>query len=849
MKNRTQKWNPIGTLNKRTFRQNKGRNIVAAAAVILTTLMFTTLFVLSQSITKNMTEMAFRQAGYDAQVSVKSITDQQFAEIRKHPDVTEAGESLVLGVAENPQLTSRQIEIRWADESYASHSFAQPTTGAMPEAAEEIALDTQTLDRLGVPHELGQEVTIQWRKDLTKEEMTDSTFTLCGFWEGNESSYAGMAWVSRPFADEMIGQRDGSDPAQALGIHMAQFHLRDERNISEMMDGILADLGMEDLEYGENLAYSPELNAAAMQEGASMYLGMGLVFLAGYLIIYNIFQISVTADIQFYGKLKTLGTTTKQIRKLIYGQANRLCLMGIPVGILMGYLLGMKLVPVLISWEETASVSASPVIFVGSALFAWLTVTISCLRPAKLAGKVSPMEALRYSDGGAKGKKQKKRSGSGASIAGMAWANLGRNKKRTVTVICSLTFALVLLSAFYAKNAAFDMEKYLQDTTLADFQVDIASNQDYTGGYQPQDDALGQEFLAQVNSLEGIGETGTMYSTQFTSAISENALQNMRNYYTEETLKEWESYDPEGARDCAAAMENKEAQVIVWGAEGLPLKTIGNSYVLDGAFDEEKFAAGEYILAVAPGDERTDITMPTYSVGEQVAIEGKTFTVMAVVYPLRSVVEGAREAGKQTGYALEFILPGAAFRELWPERNIRKFYFNIAEEQVEGAQTMLDTYVEETNSGLGITSRKSIEEQYRKQTRSSSVTGMAISVVIALVGVLNFINSMITSIVSRKKEFAMIQSVGMSRKQLQKLLIFEGLYYALITLVCSYAVSSLAVGIGVRAMVAGGYTTFRFTLLPLVLCTPVILGFAVMIPFICFKNLEKQSIVERLRTE
>lgn len=56
-----------------------------------------------------------------------------------------------------------------------------------------------------------------------------------------------------------------------------------------------------------------------------MYAGMFLVFVAGYLIIYNIFQISVSADIQFYGKLKTLGTTKKQIKKLIYGQANRLC--------------------------------------------------------------------------------------------------------------------------------------------------------------------------------------------------------------------------------------------------------------------------------------------------------------------------------------------------------------------------------------------------------------------------------------------------------------------------------------------------------------------------------------------
>ena len=141
-------------------------------------------------------------------------------------------------------------------------------------------------------------------------------------------------------------------------------------------------------------------------------------------------------------------------------------------------------------------------------------------------------------------------------------------------------------------------------------------------------------------------------------------------------------------------------------------------------------------------------------------------------------------------------------------------------------------------------------EQYKAQTRSAAVMGNAVSVVIALVGVLNFINSMVTAIVSRKKEFAMIQSVGMTKKQLRKMLIFEGLDYAGLTLIASYVLSGLGVGVVIRAMVSDSFTaTFHFTLLPLALCTPIILVFAVIVPYICFKNLEKKSIVERLRIE
>ena len=162
---------------------------------------------------------------------------------------------------------------------------------------------------------------------------------------------------------------------------------------------------------------------------------------------------------------------------------------------------------------------------------------------------------------------------------------------------------------------------------------------------------------------------------------------------------------------------------------------------------------------------------------------------------------------------------------------------------MEEAYELLKEYRQTKAVGMNIVSRKEIEAQYEAETRSSAVIGYAISIVIALVGILNFINSMVTAIISRKKEFAMIQSVGMTKRMLA----LEGLSYAGITLAVSFALGTVTVGVFVRAMVAGGYSTFRFTLLPLVICTPVLLLFAVLVPYICFRNLEKRSVVERLR--
>lgn len=844
---------PIQTLNQRTFKKNRGRNLVAIIAILMTTIMFTTLFTLAQSMSKNMVEMTFRQTGYDGQASFKSITAEQFSLIADHPDVAEAGESLVLGLAQNKKLGGKQVEIRWSSDINAEHSFAVPTTGTMPTAADEIALDTLILDRLGIPHQLGETVKLEWRKDLAKDEVTTSTFTLCGFWEGNESVYASMAWVSREFADEMIGDHVADGKTSILGLHTAQVILHSDRNIEATMENILADTGLTGLKFGVNLAYSPEMNATAAQESLPMYLGMVLVFLAGYLIIYNIFQISVTADIQFYGKLKTLGTTTKQIKKLIYGQANRLCVIGIPLGLLLGWLLGMVLVPVLMGrLEGDPVVSANPLIFLGSALFAWLTVTISCLRPARLAGKVSPIEALRMSDAATTSKKKSKSTRNGASITGMAWANLGRNKKRTVTVICSLTLGLVLLSCFYAKNAAFDMEKYLSELTISDFKLDDSSSANQIGGYDPHGSTLNAELVESVEGLAGLEAIGHQYSHQFELTLDDETVQNIDAFYTQEMLDDWATYDPAGPAQIENAKETHKAIGVLYGMDGIPLDAITQErYLLSGSYDAEKFASGDYVLVIGPAIDSIEknAVLPVPTVGSSIELENRTYTVMAVVYPLQSVDEGAYEGGVQDQLCMSFIIPTVTFQQQWPENTLRRLFFNVDDEHIPAAQEMIDAYTKTVDTSLPVTSRKTMAEQYEAETRASAVMGNTISVIIALVGVLNFINSMVTAIVSRKKEFAMIQSVGMTKRQLRKMLICEGLDYAAITLIVSYLVSTLAVGIGVRAITANEFSTFHFTLMPLMICTPILLAFAVLIPFLCFKNLEKQSIVERLRTE
>ena len=839
----------LRTLSRRSFRANRRRNLVAILAIILTTMMFTSLFVLSQSMIENMQQMYIQQAGYSSQLSSSLLTDDEADAIAAHPAVAEASRSIVVGVAEN--VSGRQVELRAASADYADSALSLPTEGRMPENADEIALDTITLDKLGLAHQLGESVHLRWTSAPGSDAHETADFTLCGIWQGNPAAMASMAWVSEDFAEKLsvgVDQNAARESGSILGLTMLHIDLVDDSDPSGTAEKILADTGLtERVTLSPNIAYDSAVGQNMLRELLPMAICMVLVFVSGYLIIYNIFQISVAADIRFYGRLKTLGATKRQLKKIIYSQARRLCLVGIPLGLVIGYFLGAVLVPFMItSTGGAATVALDPWIFVGAALFAVVTVRISCLKPARTCGKVSPMEALRYTDAEPLSRRKRKKSHS-ASVRAMAWANLGRNRKRTVLVIASLSLGLVLLSGIYARNASFDIDKYMSGTVISDFEIEDASIASNFTTYDPQGTTINSALVEKIGDLDGLERTGALYAQVINHEVGESALKNIEHYYNaEERLAVIKATDP-GLYDAYSDMlASGSCTAILYGVDGLVVDTLADAQnVLAGNFDKEAFASGSYVVVDAGPAENADEIAPTYNVGDSVTLGDKTYEVMAIVRDITPITEGKNS---DTADFLGLYIPAEDFRAMYPENTLRKYFFDVAAEDQPAAEQMLLDVQSEDDPALSFTSKQTLIDHYKEQTRASTIMAFAISFVIAVVGVLNFVNSMLTAIFSRQKEFAMLQSIGMTRRQLRNMLIGEGLYYAGITLALSYVLSALVVGVGVRLLVAGDWTaSFHFTLLPLVICTPILLAFAVLIPVCCFKNIEKQSIVERLR--
>jgi len=216
---------------------------------------------------------------------------------------------------------------------------------------------------------------------------------------------------------------------------------------------------------------------------------------------------------------------------------------------------------------------------------------------------------------------------------------------------------------------------------------------------------------------------------------------------------------------------------------------------------------------------------------------------MAIISAPYPVIEGNISPGYE--FSLQFFMPNSEFYELYPDNTARRIFLNVDKDEKENIQAYLEEYTDRNN--IPMISEKSVEMEYRKETSASMAISNILAGMILLIGVINMVNVEITSVNMRKKEFAMMQSLGMTKKQLRILLIFEGMGIAVVALLISYFLSFFIINTGVRAYLETKWTaTYNFTITPLLIITPILILIVVGVPILCFNQMQREEIMQRL---
>lgn len=301
-------------LADRQMKKNRQRNGIAIGGIILTTVLFATLFTIGSGILEQAQQTMMRMNGGAAQITIKFLSMPEYEKVRDAGGYEKCGYSLLTGVGADERLRRVRTEVRYGEDYTAQTFLAFPTEGKMPEEKQEIAVSRIVLDAMGLPDKLGSRIVFPIEVNGTIHE---DTFTLCGIWEGDPIAQAQQVWVSKAYSEETapILMTTFGEGTPYEGTVMAEIDFSNTWNLQGKRADLLKRAGLpEDTPGGLNPVYTELQIEPSLILGGIMLLAAVLV--SGYLIIYNVFFISVTQDIQFYGLLKTIGASGRQLRRL-----------------------------------------------------------------------------------------------------------------------------------------------------------------------------------------------------------------------------------------------------------------------------------------------------------------------------------------------------------------------------------------------------------------------------------------------------------------------------------------------------------------------------------------------------
>lgn len=841
----------IRHLSFKTLLASRKRNIIAVIAIALTTLLFTSLFTIVLSINETNQNYQFRSVASYAHGAFKDVEESQIEKLSAHPKVRAVGRRTVIGICTSGAFGKDYGEVSFMDENDARWSYALPTVGRMPQGENEIAMDTGALALLGVTPELGAQVELTYTltdKEQLGEDITD-TFTLVGWWDYDELLAVHFLNVSEAYVRQIEEKAvaNGMQPFRTDLSVMLSNSLDIENTLIQIGEDCGYSVGERrgQLRIGVNWGYTTTQLLDTLDAGGILAIVSVLVIVTftGYLVIYNIFRISVAGDICFYGLLKTIGVTPTQLQRIIRQQALMLCIIGIPMGLLLGYGVGVVAVPITLSTSiyggKYTTVSLSPWIFFGAAAFALLTVLLSCTRPGRIAGNVSPVEAVRYTE--AQGKGKNRRTTRRVTPFSMACANLGRSIGKTSLVVVSLSLAVVLLNVLATFLGGFDMDKYLSQRTCADFLISTQDYFNYRGFTLTEEDMI----PVQENTEQSLG--GFAYTTGLVKMyLPEEAWRYEASYYLGE--EELENGLNAATRDGGKIATDSQI-------EGLDEELFSKLIVLEGDLSPLTEPDSHAIAIEVSLDDYGEIVHPEYypAIGETIRVSyGNGNTAHDVFYDVCAWVEIPYNMSTRfytMGY--QTVMSVDALHRDAGEDNVQTmlYLFDTPSPEAEAAaESYLAQLTSSVNCPLVYESKETQRVHFREFQMTFAILGGLLCAIIGIVGILNFFNAMMTSILARRREFAVLQAVGQTKQQLKAMLVWEGLLYTLgsgiISLLLSAAVNPLA---GRLLEKAYWFYSYHYTITPVLLLIPVfaLLGYA--IPSVMYRQTAKQSIVERLR--
>lgn len=821
----------INDLAKITYKANKKRNILTIAAIFLTTFLLCTIISVGLSYWNTVSLRQQRMQGIDYDIELTEPRNDQITVMREMDKIKYAGLSVKCAIVSKYQEKELdKVRLYWLDDicwEKQTIPALDDYKGKYPDKENEMMLSKSALSSMGIQNpKLGMELPLVYQTlaENSRNEDTAKTFVLSGWF----LDYTG---VDKGYVSEEFYRSTGvlqTDLMQGSLKISLENPLYSENDIIEMQNQIK-------LSGNQIIEADYDTISNFIKTVLGLVLLLALVFMSGYLFIYNTLYISVNRDIRYFGQLKTIGTTSMQIRKMIYRQMLWNAAIGIPLGLACSAIVGKLVIPQLLhALNPTIAINqvgtGSLWVFVIAAIFSFATIMISSQKPAKIAMHCSPIEAMKYIGAASAKVKNKKRTG--GDIRSMVKMNLFRDKKQFVIIMCSLSLAvslfLIINVVIYVNNAknilnhSYDYDiRLLNQTLLSDSEEQV----------------INSDFIEQIRSIDGVKDVRVLKSATAVVPYQENVY---GEYYKELYASRYSPGNYEKDMELYKKQPDHYSFTCrVVGIDEVEFEKINNTLL--NPLDKEKFKNGEIAFV-----------SKTFTQGDN-GITGKKveFSIPTALNPdKKEIIEtGAMiddyPAYYSAGYTPDLIVSDDFFDEIMGQPLIEMIKIDYDEPFSKSVEASIKKLAE-SNKLISWESKLDSYSEMKNSENQITVLGGSLGIIIMLLAISNYMNMMSESMQNRSKEFAVLESVGMTRKQIKKMIVFESLGYSILSIAIS-----LIIGLPASYMVFTNFNIysipFAFPILKTLFLFIAIIIICVVTSLLVFSRSKSETIIELLR--
>lgn len=806
------------------MRHYKSKNILIGIAIILTTLL---LFVIP-SIGKDMVEVNFAVINkiYPTWHALyRNVDESTVMKLAAHHDVKTYGLRSDAGYM---NLEDATVSMMYMDRTGMELYKVKLKEGQLPQKENDIVVSKGILEALGQNGKIDDTITVPYQilKDDGLDYTKEKEFRICGFLADNESSkeqkqYTSLvseAFLKAEIPVEQVKYRFLLQVNGQKGNTTADY--------TETIQNIARQFGISE----DDMNINKEYLAANYVDPATIPVIVGImliVVLAGIITIYSVYYVSMNQRVREFGKLKAIGATKRQLRQIVLREGMGVALFAIPIGLLIGTV-AVKVV--LLQFVEHAKDSnvliteAYKVVAKGEVqLYYWwiyllaiavtlCTVYLSLMKPMRMAAKVSEIEAMRY-QGGSKRQKSSRKGYQFLNIGRLTKRNLAENKKKsTITIVSMAVTGIFVMMVATVLSCANPMES-AKSTIVGQYEISPIvesgnkEHPEYEWAEVQKNNPLNEGLKQQIEELDGVERVDVF-----------TALKVSGGPFEEEIGSEFINGVPE-----EYAEELKKG-------------------ITEGNVTYEELKSGDKVIL----DRALLHWYPDIKVGDKLKLNihdgDNTFQKEIEVAAIGDYGSGL------TNYNCLIMAKEGA--EKLTINNSSSYFQVIADKDYDEA---LEASLQAIVDGSGRLQMRTWKNEYDTWENALQMTRgacYAFIIILAAISIMNLINTMINSVHVRKKELGMMQAIGMSDRQLMKMLQLEGIFYTVGTLIISIGVGSLAgYPLFLYAKRTGMFdiSTYHYPVTAAIIIILTLFVIQMLLAIFIAKSVRKDSLIERIR--